>query len=82
LQASYTYSHSIDYASGDVPGNNHQDAYRWNSSVPASSNFDRRHIMILSYVYDIPYKGTGILGQGTRQLAVLGHQAPSRPGFR
>lgn len=62
LQASYTYSHSLDYASGDVPGNNHQDAYHWNLER-ASSNFDRRQILIMSYVYDIPYKGHGIGGR-------------------
>jgi hypothetical protein len=63
MQASYTYSHSIDYASGDVPGNSAQDAYRWNLER-ASSNFDRRHIMILSYVYDIPFlSGHGLMRQ-------------------
>jgi Carboxypeptidase regulatory-like domain len=62
LQASYTYSHSLDYASGDVPGNAHQDAYRWYLER-ASSNFDRRQIMVFSYIYDIPYKGHGVAGQ-------------------
>lgn len=62
LSAAYTYSHSLDYASGDVPGNNHQNAYNW-SLERASSNFDRRQIMIMSYVYDIPFKGKGLMGQ-------------------
>ena len=63
LQASYTYSHSLDYASGDVPGNNHQDAYHWGLER-ASSNFDRRQIMVFSYVYDIPFlAGNGLLKQ-------------------
>jgi hypothetical protein len=53
LQASYTYSHSIDYASGDVPGNSAQNAYAWNLER-ADSNFDRRQMLILSYVYDLP----------------------------
>jgi hypothetical protein len=53
LQASYTWSHSLDYASGDVPGNNHQDAYNW-SLERATSNFDRRQMFLLSYVYNIP----------------------------
>ena len=53
LQASYTYSHAIDYVSGDVPGNAHQNAYaafleRGNSA------YDRRHMLVLSYVYNIP----------------------------
>jgi hypothetical protein len=53
LQASYTYSHAIDYVSGDVPGNSHQDAY--NTSLErGNSNFDRNQMLILSYVYNIP----------------------------
>jgi len=53
LQASYTWSHALDYVSGDVPGNSHQDAY--NTKLErANSNFDRRQMLILSYVYDIP----------------------------
>jgi len=53
LQASYTYSHAIDYVSGDVPGNAHQNAYAAYLER-ANSNFDRRQMLILSYVYDIP----------------------------
>jgi hypothetical protein len=53
LQGSYTWSHQLDYASGDVPGNSHQDAY--NTKLERShGNFDRRQMLILSYVYDIP----------------------------
>ncbi len=53
LQASYTYSHAIDDVSGDVPGNAHQDSYRAYLER-ASSDFDRRQMLILSYVYNIP----------------------------
>ena len=53
LQGSYTWSHSLDYASGDVPGSNAQNAYAWGLEY-ADSNFDRRQMFILSYVYDIP----------------------------
>jgi hypothetical protein len=61
LQASYTWSHSLDYASGDVPGNAAQNAYAWGLEY-ADSNFDRRQMLILSYVYDLPaLKGHGIL---------------------
>src|SRR5262249_34825667 len=61
LQASYTWSHSLDTVSGDVPGNAHQDSYRAYLER-ASSNFDRAHLFILSYVYDIPLlRGTGLL---------------------
>jgi hypothetical protein len=53
LSGAYTWSHAIDYVSGDVPGNSHQDAY--NTKLErAHSNFDRRHMLILSYVWDIP----------------------------
>jgi hypothetical protein len=53
LQTSYTWSHSIDYVSGDVPGNSHQDAYNYRLER-ATSNFDRTHMLILNYIYDIP----------------------------
>ena len=53
LQASYTYSHAIDDVSGDVPGNAHQDAYRAYLEY-GNSNYDRRQMLILSYVYNIP----------------------------
>lgn len=53
LQASYTYSHSIDDVDGDVPGNAHQDAYRAYLEY-ANSGYDRRQILVLSYVYAIP----------------------------
>ncbi|MCW5979385.1 MAG: carboxypeptidase regulatory-like domain-containing protein [Bryobacteraceae bacterium] len=53
LQASYTWSHALDYVSGDVPGTSHQDSY--NTKLErANSNFDRRQMLILSYVYEIP----------------------------
>jgi len=53
LQASYTYSHAIDYVSGDVPGNAHQNAYA-TYLERGNSDFDRRHMLVLSYVYNIP----------------------------
>src|SRR5579885_2985909 len=53
LQASYTYSHSIDDVDGDVPGNAHQNAYAPYLEY-ADSGYDRRQILVLSYVYDIP----------------------------
>jgi hypothetical protein len=44
-----------------VPGNAAQNAYAWNLEY-ADSNFDRRQIAILSYVYDIPFlNGKGLL---------------------
>lgn len=54
LQTSYTWSHAIDYASGDVGGvGQHQDAYNWKAER-ASADFDRRHMLIVNYIYDLP----------------------------
>ena len=54
LQASYTWSHAIDYVSSDVGGGgNHQDAYNWRAER-ANADFDRRQMLILNYVYNIP----------------------------
>jgi hypothetical protein len=53
LQASYTLSHALDYVSGDVPGTVHQDSY--NTKLErANSNFDRRQMLLLSYIYELP----------------------------
>jgi hypothetical protein len=53
LQTSYTWSHSLDYVSSDVPGNSHQDAYN-PKAERGNSSFDRRHMLVFSYVYDLP----------------------------
>jgi Carboxypeptidase regulatory-like domain/TonB dependent receptor len=53
MQASYTWSHALDYNDGDVPGNIAQNPYDWKLEY-ASAGFDRRQMLILSYVYDIP----------------------------
>jgi hypothetical protein len=68
LQASYTWSHSLDYASGDVPGISAQNSYNWRLER-ADSNFDRRHILVLSYVYDIPF----VSGVSKPLETVFGH---------
>jgi len=54
LQGSYTWSHAIDFTSGDVPGNSHQDSYNVRLER-GNSEFDRRHILIVNYVYDLPF---------------------------
>ena len=54
LQGSYTWSHAIDYVSGDVPGNSHQDNYNLRAER-GNSEFDRRHMLVLNYVYDLPF---------------------------
>ncbi len=53
LQTSYTLSKAMDYTSGDVGGTKHQDSYNPRAEY-GPSNFDRRHILLFSYVYDLP----------------------------
>jgi hypothetical protein len=52
LSMAYTYSHSIDDSSdrGDLT---FVDSYNFKNNR-ASSNFDQRHILNVSYVYDLP----------------------------
>jgi hypothetical protein len=65
LSAAYTYSHSIDDSSDRYDGG-FVDSYNLRSSR-ASSNFDIRHLLNVSYVYDLPFfKGKGL------QHAMLG----------
>lgn len=54
LQASYTYSHALDYNDSDVPSNIAQDPYNWKLEY-ASAGFDRRQMAIVSLVYDLPF---------------------------
>ncbi len=53
LSAAYTYAHSIDNSSDRFDGN-FVDSYDL-ARTRASSNFDQRHILTLSYVYDLPF---------------------------
>jgi hypothetical protein len=61
LNMAYTYSHSIDDSSdrGDAT---FVDSYNL-SANKASSNFDERHILNISYVYDLPFfsKSSGMM---------------------
>ncbi len=60
LSLAYTWSHSIDDSSdrGDAGFVNSYDL----TSNRASSNFDQRHLLNVSYVYDLPlFTKTGIL---------------------
>src|SRR5438309_3091077 len=52
LSVAYTYSHSIDDSS-DRFDSNFVDSYNPKSSR-ASSNFDQRHILNVSYLYELP----------------------------
>jgi Carboxypeptidase regulatory-like domain/TonB-dependent Receptor Plug Domain len=60
--ASYTYSHSLDDYSGDPTGTSDVTVVPGNEEVLhnyASSDFDRRHRLVFSGIYDLPkfYKG-------------------------
>ena len=61
LNMAYTYSHSIDDSS-DRADATFVDSYNL-SANRASSNFDERHILNISYVYDLPFfsKSSGML---------------------
>ena len=52
LAVAYTYSHSLDDES-DWQDVNFVNSYDLKGNY-ASSNFDERHILTVSYVYDIP----------------------------
>jgi hypothetical protein len=56
LSVAYTYSHAIDDSSTGGFGNNPSfiDSYNLKSGR-ASSDFDERHILSISYVYDLPF---------------------------
>ncbi|MBI3474878.1 MAG: carboxypeptidase regulatory-like domain-containing protein [Acidobacteria bacterium] len=61
LSVAYTYAHSIDNSS-DRFDTNFFDSYDL-ARTRASSNFDQRHILTLSYVYDLPaFKQWGTAG--------------------
>jgi hypothetical protein len=58
FQAAYTYSHSIDYGSGDFSGFDNPFDRRYNRG---SSDLDRRHILSMNYLYELPiFRGTGV----------------------
>ena len=61
LNLAYTYSHSIDDSS-DRADATFVDSYNLNANK-ASSNFDQRQILNISYVYDLPFfsKSTGLM---------------------
>ena len=59
LSATYTYSHAIDDSS-DRGDNAFVNAYNF-AANRASSNFDQRHSLSVSYVYGLPFfKGSGL----------------------
>jgi hypothetical protein len=63
FSVAYTFSHSIDDASSGGDGNfvNSYDS----RSNRGSSNYDQRHVLAISYVYDLPFfKGSGLAHKG------------------
>lgn len=62
LQGAYTYSHELDYMSSDLGGNQGGNDNQSYISNPfdrrydyGSGDFDRRHIAVFSYVYQLPF---------------------------
>lgn len=53
LGVAYTFSHSFDNSS-DKADSNFVDSYNLKKNY-ASSNFDQRHILTVSWVYDLPF---------------------------
>lgn len=51
LQGAYTFSHALDYQSGDLNGIANPFNRRYDYG---SSDFDRRHIAVVSYTYELP----------------------------
>jgi Carboxypeptidase regulatory-like domain len=59
LSVAYTYSHSIDDSS-DRSDSSFVNSYNF-ATNRASSNFDERHVLNFSYVWDLPFfKGPGL----------------------
>ena len=65
LSVAYTYSHSIDNSSDRYNGD-FVDSYNL-ARNRASSNFDQRHMFVVSYVYDLPF-----FKQGPAHIALGG----------
>jgi hypothetical protein len=60
LSIAYTYSHSLDDSSDRYDGT-FVNSYDLEQNY-ASSNFDQRHVLNISYVYDLPFfKSAGLL---------------------
>jgi len=55
LQTAYTWAHAIDVQSGDFSGASNPYDLRFDRG---SSDMDRRHVLTMNYVYDIPFLKT------------------------
>jgi hypothetical protein len=76
LSVAYTYSHSIDDSSDRFDGG-FVDSYH-PFLDRASSNFDQRHILNISYVYDLPF----FKSPGLRQKVLGGWQFSGITSFQ
>jgi Carboxypeptidase regulatory-like domain/TonB-dependent Receptor Plug Domain len=62
FSVAYTYSHAVDDLSARFDGN-FVDSYSFRSNR-SSGNFDQRHILNVSYIYDLPFfKGAGTVSR-------------------
>ena len=60
ILSSYTWSHSIDTGSAsDFGWHNTQDQFNYINGERGNSNFDRRHVYSLSFIYDLPKSRAG-----------------------
>jgi len=57
LDVAYTYSHSFDNSSDNVDSN-FVDSTNLHKNY-ASSNYDQRHILTMSWIYELPFHGKG-----------------------
>jgi hypothetical protein len=57
LDVAYTYSHSLDNSSDNVDSN-FVDSLNLHKNY-ASSNYDQRHILTMSWIYELPFHATG-----------------------
>jgi hypothetical protein len=57
LDVAYTYSHSLDNSSDNFDSN-FVDSQNLHKNY-ASSNYDQRHILTTSWVYELPFRGKG-----------------------
>jgi hypothetical protein len=52
FQSAYTWSHAIDVVSGDFNGTNNPYDLRYDRGP---SDYDRRHVLTMNYIYDLPF---------------------------
>ena len=78
--AAYTWSHSLDEASNANLGAQNNDGYRWFVHPEwehGNSDFDIRHRMVLSYIYELPFgqgKHFGAHATGAAERIIGGWQ--------